>query len=62
MSDKPDPPRSYTLLQPLIQAGAEKCAGDTVALRLDQAERLAAQGVIDIEAPAKPGRANKQES
>ncbi len=53
--------REYTLKAPLIQAGAEKREGDTVALRPDQAERLAAQGVIDIEAPAKPGRANKQE-
>ena len=49
------------LKAPLIQAGVELITGDTVWLRADQAERLAAQGTVDIEAPAKPGRATKQE-
>lgn len=66
MTDMTDTPgtlcRDYVLKKPLIQAGEEQCVGDTVALRPDQAERLAAQGVIDIEASAKPGRATKQES
>lgn len=51
--------RDYVLKAPLIQAGELKAAGDTVTLRLDQAERLAE--FIDFEAPAKPGRASKQE-
>jgi hypothetical protein len=61
MPDTPDPRRRYRLLAPLIQAGAEHAAGSTVPLRPDQAARLAEQGVVDIEAPAKPGRARKLE-
>ena len=53
--------REYRLKAPLIQAGVELATGDTVWLRADQAERLAAHGTVDIEAPAKPGRATKQE-
>lgn len=56
-----DPRRRYRLLAPLIQAGTEHAAGSTALLRPDQAARLAEQGVIDVEAPAKPGRARKLE-
>lgn len=49
--------RDYVLKAPLIQAGLERVPGAVVALRPDQAARLAEQGLIDIEAPAKPGRA-----
>jgi hypothetical protein len=69
MTDKTEPRRKYRLLQPLIQGGVELLPGAAVWLRDDQAERLevvpdeeAVPGVINfIEAPAKPGRATKQE-
>ncbi len=59
MTDKPKPKLSYRLLQPLIQDGVQKTPTEhpTVELRADQAERLAAQGVV---AP-KPAPAGKQE-
>ncbi len=53
--------RDYVLKAPIICAGVELRAGDSVALREDQAEHLAQQGIVDFEAPAKPGRASKQE-
>ena len=59
---KTDPGRrDYVLKAPLVQAGLERAVGAVVALRPDQAERLAAQGIVDIEAPAKLGRASKLE-
>lgn len=58
----PDPTRrEYVLKAPLIQGGVERLPGSTVSLRPDQAERLAAQGIIDIEAPGKSARAAKLE-
>lgn len=53
--------RDYVLKAPLIQAGVQRVTGTVVALRPDQAARLAEQGIVDIEAQAKSGRAAKQE-
>lgn len=53
--------RDYVLKAPIIYAGVELRAGDSVALREDQAQHLAQQGIVDIEPPAKSGRATKQE-
>lgn len=57
----PAPRREYVLKAPLMQAGIERVAGATVLLREDQAQRLAEQGIVTIEAPARLGRAPKQE-
>lgn len=69
-TDNPEPPmttptpaprREYVLKAPIKQAGIERLPGSTVSLREDQAQRLAEQGIVDIEAPAKFVRAGKQE-
>lgn len=54
----PGPTAEYRLEKPLIQAGNLLEAGAKVILRPEQAEYLAAQGVI---APAKPGRTKTED-
>ena len=61
MTAPTDPRRDYVLKAPLVQAGIERLPGSTVSLRPDQAERLAAQGIIDIDPPGKLARVGKQE-
>lgn len=61
MTAPTDPRRDYVLKAPMVQAGIERLPGSTVSLRPDQAERLAAQGIIDMQAPGKLARATKLE-
>ena len=48
------------LLKPLVQAGVLREPGEAVILRPDQAERLAAAGIVEPMRPPHPARRPRQ--